>query len=111
MELKPTKNLKALKVKKNVEFLQVIADETRQKICFLLENKDCCVSDLVDKFNLTQPTISHHLSILRKVGLVNANKKGQQIYYSLNKNFFLNCCCDFLSMFKCCNKISKNNNK
>lgn len=106
---KNNKNTQPNKLKKNSEFLQILADETRQKILIILEQKDFCVNDLVQKFNLTQPTISHHLSALRKTGLVVANKKGQQTYYSLNKEFFLNCCCDFLSLFECCKGIKNKN--
>ena len=90
---------------KCVEFFKALSDENRQRIIELLENKDMCVSEIVDCCGLSQPTISHHLNILKNVGLVAAKKKGQQTYYSLNKNWFKECCKDYLSMFDCCKDL------
>lgn len=51
-----------------------------------------CVSDLVDAFNLSQPTISHHLTFLKHANLVTSHKEGKQVYYRLNEENIVDCC-------------------
>jgi len=84
------------------DFFKALSDETRQSIMKMLERKEMCVGEIVRAFDVSQPTISHHLDILKRAGLIESNRKGQNIYYSLNKDWFKECCCDFLSMFECC---------
>ena len=93
---------------KCVGFFKALSDENRQRIIEMLEHKDMCVSEIVEGSGLTQPTISHHLNILKNADLVTAKKKGQQVYYSLNKNWFKECCRDHISMFECCRDLFKN---
>jgi ArsR family transcriptional regulator len=76
----------------SVLFAKALADETRQKIM-----KICCcgwlsVNEIVEHLNVTQPTVSHHLSILREAGLVNIREEGKQTFYQLNQNRITNCC-------------------
>jgi DNA-binding transcriptional ArsR family regulator len=92
---------------KCTEFFKAMADKTRQKILEMLEKKEMCVTEIVDSFNISQPTISHHLNILKNVGLVNVRKEGQLIYYSLNKDWLKECCKDYFSMFECLKKLFK----
>ena len=92
---------------KCVEFFKALSDENRQRIIEMLETRDMCVSEIVENSGLTQPTISHHLNILKNVGLVTPKKKGQLTYYSLNKNCFKECCKDYISMFECCRDLFK----
>jgi ArsR family transcriptional regulator, arsenate/arsenite/antimonite-responsive transcriptional repressor len=67
------------------EFFKAFADETRLGILSLLAQSDgeVCVCDITDSFQLGQPTISHHLKILRDAGLITADKRGKWVYYSL----------------------------
>ncbi|MEW6201423.1 MAG: metalloregulator ArsR/SmtB family transcription factor, partial [bacterium] len=69
--------------------------------------RDMCVSDLVNAFKVAQPTISHHLGVLRNAGLVEDRKDGQQVYYSLDKEWMRRCCCDFFGMYECCSGFFK----
>ena len=74
-------------------FAKAMADETRQNIMQHLCCNWLCVNDLVDRLGkVTQPTVSHHLSILRDAGLVYARRDGKQIFYSLNQNEVATCC-------------------
>lgn len=74
-------------------FAKAIADETRQQVMELLCCDWLCVSDVVDRMGgVTQPTISHHLSILREAGLVNTRRDGKQIFYTLNQDAVAVCC-------------------
>ena len=47
-----------------VEFCKALADDTRQQILVMLLEDEMCVSDIVEAFDMSQPTISHHLSVL-----------------------------------------------
>ena len=63
---------------------KALADPTRVAIVNRLSGADCvCVCDLTDAFDLSQPTISHHLRILREAGLVEASRRGTWAYYRL----------------------------
>ena len=76
-----------------VSFCKALADETRQRILEILQTEgEKCVSDLVDAFNVSQPTISHHLNFLKQANLVNRRREGKQIYYSLNQDNIVECC-------------------
>jgi ArsR family transcriptional regulator, arsenate/arsenite/antimonite-responsive transcriptional repressor len=63
---------------------KALADPTRVAIVNRLAGCDeCCVCDLTAAFDLSQPTISHHLKVLRDAGLVEASKRGTWAYYRL----------------------------
>ncbi|SDK18100.1 ArsR/SmtB family transcription factor [Sediminibacillus albus] len=66
--------------------LKLLGDKTRLTMVKLLENHDCCVCEFVEIFNASQPSISQHLRKLRDVGVVKEERKGQWIFYSINKN-------------------------
>ncbi len=63
---------------------KALNDSTRRTILELLQKKDMTAGDIADEFNISKPSISHHLDLLKQAGLVEAVKKGQYIYYSLN---------------------------
>ena len=82
-----------------VEFAKAIADGTRQEIM-----RACCcgwlsVSELVDQIKVKQPTVSHHLAILREAGLVRVRHEGKQTFYTLNQNRVVSCCGQLMSVF------------
>lgn len=83
-----------------VQFFKAISDETRQKIFELLEGKELSVGEIAEKLKLTQPNVSHHLSILKQAGCVSSRREGKKIYYSVNKAGMMNCCCGFFKHFK-----------
>ena len=63
---------------------KALADPTRVAILNCLAGADeVCVCDLVDRFDLSQPTISHHLRLLREAGLVESERRGTWAYYRL----------------------------
>jgi len=77
-----------------VEFCKALADDTRQRILEMLLAAEggLCVSEIVRAFGVSQPTISHHLSILRRLGLVTSRREGKEIYYSVNRERIVACC-------------------
>ncbi len=82
-----------------VLFAKALADETRQKIMSACCCREVSVGELAEKFNLTQPTISHHLAILREAGLVNAREEGKQTFYTLNQERLAYCCGQLMIKF------------
>lgn len=65
-------------------FFKALNDGTRREILELLKKGDLTAGDIADHFDISKPSISHHLDLLKQAGLVNATKEGQFIYYSLN---------------------------
>ncbi len=63
---------------------KALNDPTRRQILQLLQEKDLTAGEIVEKFKISGPSISHHLDLLKQAKLVNAEKDGQFIYYSLN---------------------------
>lgn len=82
-----------------VEFAKALADETRQKIMALC----CCewisVNEIVEKLEVSQPTVSHHLKILKSSGLVKSQRRGKQVLYSLNQEKLARGCCQVAENF------------
>lgn len=64
--------------------LKALSDPTRREILYMLRKKDLTAGEIADAFNMTKPSISHHLDMLKKANLVVAVKEGQFITYSLN---------------------------
>jgi len=63
---------------------RALNDPTRRQILELLRESDLTAGDIANQFDMTKPSISHHLDLLKQAELVSADKRGQFIYYSLN---------------------------
>ncbi|GAB4043497.1 autorepressor SdpR family transcription factor [Spirosoma jeollabukense] len=63
---------------------KALNDPTRRQILDLLRGGDLNAGDIAERFDMTKPSISHHLDLLRQAGLVESVKQGQFINYSLN---------------------------
>ena len=63
---------------------KALNDETRREIMELLKVKDLTAGEIADYFNISKPSISHHLDILKRADLISSEKKGQFVIYSLN---------------------------
>jgi ArsR family transcriptional regulator len=70
------------------KLFKALNDPTRRQILELLAKEDMSAGDIADQFNMSKPSISHHLDLLRQAGLVESVKKGQFIYYSINTTVF-----------------------
>ena len=87
-------------VHKHVEFFKALSDNTRQEILHLLEERERNVSEICEIFeHMSQPTISHHLQILRTCGLVDTRKEGKLIYYIIRKKCMHEHCKQFFGRF------------
>ena len=67
------------------DVLKALSDQNRLRIVELLRNGELCACRLLEEMNFTQPTLSHHMGILIKAGIVNGRKDGKWVYYSMNK--------------------------
>ena len=63
---------------------KALNDETRRQIVELLKDKDMNAGEIAEQFNISKPSISHHLDILKRADLITSEKKGQFVEYSLN---------------------------
>jgi ArsR family transcriptional regulator len=82
-----------------VAFCRGLADDTRQRILELLLENELCVSDIVDAFDISQPSISHHLGILKQLDLVTSRKEGKQVFYAVNHDNVVECCGMLMAKF------------
>ena len=82
-----------------VLFAKAIADETRQKIMNLVCCNSLSVNEIVEQLDVSQPTVSHHLAILREAGLVNVREEGKQTFYTLNQENIAVCCGQIMIQF------------
>ncbi|MCR4434818.1 MAG: metalloregulator ArsR/SmtB family transcription factor [Clostridiales bacterium] len=79
-------------MKKLLNTLKALSDETRLRIINLLYEKELCVCDIIETLQITQTKASRHLSYLKNAGLVTDRKHAQWVYYSMvhdNDNKFL----------------------
>jgi len=63
---------------------KALGDPTRRRILELLRDRDLTPTEILHELNVTQPTLSHHLDILKRANLVTSEREGQFIRYSLN---------------------------
>ena len=71
---------------------KALGDSNRLQIVELLSTGEKCACKMLEKFEITQPTLSHHMKILRECDLINVRKEGKWMHYSLN--------CETLSTFR-----------
>ena len=70
-----------------IEALSVLSEEVRYRILSLIASKgELTAKDILEEFDFTQPTLSHHMACLAGAGLVNVKRKGRFAYYSVNKD-------------------------
>ena len=70
------------------ETFKALSDPTRREILNLLKERPLPAGEIVEHFNMTGATISHHLSILKKADLISDRHEGKYIYYELNLSVF-----------------------
>lgn len=69
-----------------VAICKALGDNNRLQIIQMLSNGEKCGCKLLEAFNITQPTLSHHMKILCDCGIISARKEGKWHYYSINKD-------------------------
>ncbi|MDS0526119.1 autorepressor SdpR family transcription factor [Clostridium sp. SHJSY1] len=79
---------------------KALSDETRREILKLLNKHDMSAGEISDHFNMSKPSISKHLDILRDAELISSEKKGQYVIYSINTSILQEVLGNFLDIFK-----------
>lgn len=74
-----------VEIERAATMLKLLGDKTRLTMVKLLDTNDCCVCEFVEIFNMSQPAISQHIRKLKDAGIVNESRRGQWVFYSLNK--------------------------
>lgn len=82
----------------NDAFFQAMANETRREIVRLLKWQDMTAGEIASHFAISKPSISRHLDTLKNAGLVTAERKGNQIVYSINMTVLQEMTMEFLSL-------------
>lgn len=77
---------------------KALSDPSRRKILQLLKEKDLTAGEIAEYFNISKPSISHHLNLLKQADLVIDERQGQNIYYSLNTTVFQEVLSFFLNL-------------
>lgn len=99
----------------NAKVIKALSDANRLKIIDILSCGEKCACDVLEHFDFTQPTLSHHMKVLMDCGIVNCRKEGLWSYYSLNSSncnklilFIMNlvtdtddCICKYKSKCEC----------
>lgn len=70
------------------ETFKALSDKTRRQILKFLHEGDLTAGEIADHFDMTKPSISHHLNLLKHADLISDRRQGQNIYYSLNTSVF-----------------------
>ncbi|KAF1086457.1 Transcriptional repressor SdpR [Sporotomaculum syntrophicum] len=80
-------------------FFKALSDPTRREILKILRQGDLTAGEIAEHFNISKPSLSHHLNVLKQADLVLDERKGQYISYSLNTSVFQDLLAWFVDMF------------
>jgi ArsR family transcriptional regulator, arsenate/arsenite/antimonite-responsive transcriptional repressor len=84
------------------DLLDALADPARQDLVQLLAREQLNVGDIASRVTLSRPTVSHHLLILKRAGLVRTRKQGREVFYRLNKAPIVNTLQGLVDSLTCC---------
>jgi DNA-binding transcriptional ArsR family regulator len=84
----------------DIEAMIALSDETRIQILDILKNGEMNVNEIANNCKVTRPTISHHLQIMKRAGILNSEKEGKEVFYSINKSRFTSIAQSILSYVK-----------
>jgi ArsR family transcriptional regulator, arsenate/arsenite/antimonite-responsive transcriptional repressor len=73
-----------VELERTAAVLKLLGDKTRLTIIAILKQRECCVCEILEVFEMSQPSISQHLRKLKDLEMVKEERRGQWIYYSLN---------------------------
>ena len=80
------------------EAYKALADRTRRRILRMLRGGDMAAGEIAQQFDISWPSISHHLKVLRQADLVLVERQGQELYYSLNTTVLQDLATEFLGL-------------
>lgn len=83
-----------------VDVFKALSDDNRMQIVKMLSDGEMCACVILKKLHITQPTLSHHMKVLSACGLVDVNRKGVWMHYSLNQEKLMDVKTFFQSVFE-----------
>jgi DNA-binding transcriptional ArsR family regulator len=81
------------------DVFKALSDPTRREILQLLKRGEMTAGAIAENFAMSKPSVSHHLSVLKSAGLVFAERRGQEIVYSLDTTVFQDVMSYMLDLF------------
>ncbi len=84
---------------KQQDIFKALADPTRRQILQTLRERSLSAGELADHFDMTKASMSHHFTVLKNAELVRTERRGQQIFYSLNTSVFEDVAALLFSLF------------
>ena len=76
-----------METEKTALLFKALGDENRLRILKLVsQGEDLCACRILDELDITQPTLSHHMKILKDAGLISARKQGRWMHYAISEN-------------------------
>ncbi len=88
--------------RRSSKVFKALSDGTRRQILILLEDRHRNVGEIVGQFDLKQPTISRHLSVLKEADLIRDDREGQRVVYSINGDALIQSMMQFFGRFRGC---------
>ncbi len=79
---------------------KALADPTRREIIRMLGEKNMNAGDIASAFNMSKPSISHHLNILKNAELISGERDGQNIIYSINSSVMQELINELMNLFQ-----------
>ncbi|HEU0013580.1 MAG TPA: autorepressor SdpR family transcription factor [Longimicrobium sp.] len=79
--------------------LRALGDPTRREILRVLRQGDLTAGDIASRFPMTAASVSHHLSVLKEAGLVNVERSGRNLVYSLETTVFQDALAQLMALF------------
>jgi len=96
---------------RKVYIFEALSSHVRRRILAYLSQTDLNAGDIAKHFNISKPTVSRHLSVLENAELISSHRKGQFIYYHLNRDHLVSNIYDFLADFCPCSRRYKKESK
>jgi ArsR family transcriptional regulator, arsenate/arsenite/antimonite-responsive transcriptional repressor len=78
---------------------KALSDPTRREILHILQEGECTAGEIAGHFDISKPSISHHLKLLKQAGLVSAERDGQHLVYSIETTVLQDVMCWFMEFF------------
>jgi len=103
--MEATMDVSTMTSRRMTKVFKALSDKTRQDILQLLEDQAYTVGEIVAKFDLSQPTISRHLSVLKEADLVIDQRRGQNVIYRLNDPALASSMRQFFGQFRSCQEV------
>lgn len=98
-------------MRSSAAIFEALSSTVRRRILAYLSHADLSAGEIADRFDLSKPTVSRHLSVLQNAGLIAARRDAQFIFYSLNRDHLVSNMYDFLADFCPGSRVVKKDSK